>query len=45
MVVFENGSPKKSDYRRFKIKSINVQNDYQSMQEVISDGLNGPKKK
>ncbi|UWV47254.1 excinuclease ABC subunit UvrC [Acetivibrio thermocellus] len=35
MVVFENGSPKKSDYRRFKIKSINVQNDYQSMQEVI----------
>jgi len=35
MVVFENGRPKKSDYRRFKIKSTNIQNDYQSMQEVI----------
>nr|WP_276020148.1 excinuclease ABC subunit UvrC [Acetivibrio straminisolvens] len=35
MVVFENGAPKKSDYRRFKIKSTNIQNDYQSMQEVI----------
>lgn len=35
MVVFEKGSPKKSDYRRFKIKSTNIQNDYQSMQEVI----------
>ncbi|QEK11562.1 excinuclease ABC subunit UvrC [Crassaminicella thermophila] len=35
MVVFENGKPKYSDYRRFKIKTIEGQNDYGSMQEVI----------
>ncbi len=35
MVVFENGLPSKSEYRRFKIKSIESQNDYASMQEVI----------
>ena len=35
MVVFEKGLPKKNGYRRFKIKSTNIQNDYQSMQEVI----------
>lgn len=35
MVVFVKGSPEKSDYRRFKIKSTDMQNDYQSMQEVI----------
>lgn len=35
MVVFENGSPKKSDYRRFKIKTVEGPNDYASMQEVL----------
>jgi excinuclease ABC subunit C len=35
MVVFENGKPKYSDYRRFKIKTIEGPNDYGSMQEVI----------
>ncbi len=35
MVVFENGSPKKSDYRRFKIKTIEGANDFGSLQEVI----------
>ncbi|NMB33518.1 MAG: excinuclease ABC subunit UvrC [Clostridium sp.] len=35
MVVFEKGYPKKSDYRRFRIKSTDIQNDYQSMQEVV----------
>ncbi|TCO70743.1 excinuclease ABC subunit UvrC [Marinisporobacter balticus] len=35
MVVFENGKPKYSDYRRFKIKTIEGSNDYGSMQEVI----------
>ncbi|MCX8131340.1 MAG: excinuclease ABC subunit UvrC [Clostridia bacterium] len=35
MVVFENGMPSKKEYRRFKIKSIDKQNDYASMQEVI----------
>jgi excinuclease ABC subunit C len=35
MVVFENGSPKKSDYRRFKIKTVEGANDFASLQEVI----------
>lgn len=35
MVVFKNGKPAKSEYRRFKIKSIEGQNDYASMQEVV----------
>lgn len=35
MVVFEGGKPKYSDYRRFKIKTIDGPNDYGSMQEVI----------
>lgn len=35
MVVFEKGKPSNKDYRRFKIKTIDTQNDYASMQEVI----------
>lgn len=35
MVVFENGKPSNKDYRRFKIKTIDSQNDYASMQEAI----------
>jgi len=35
MVVFEKGTPAKREYRRFKIKSVEGQNDYASMQEVI----------
>lgn len=35
MVVFEGGSPKKSEYRRFKIKTVEGSNDYASMQEVL----------
>lgn len=35
MVVFEDGAPANSQYRRFKIKAVDTQNDYASMQEVI----------
>ena len=35
MVVFEEGKPKKSDYRKFKIKSVVGPNDYGSLEEVI----------
>ena len=35
MVVFENGRPLKSAYRKFKIRSVSGQDDYRSMQEVI----------
>lgn len=35
MVVFENGLPKKSDYRKFKIKYVVGANDYASMEEVL----------
>lgn len=36
MVVFENGKPKRSDYRKFKIKGVLGPNDYASMEEVLS---------
>lgn len=36
MVVFENGLPKRSDYRKFKIKTIIGPDDYSSMEEVIT---------
>lgn len=36
MVVYENGKPKKSDYRRFKIKTVEGPDDYASMREVLS---------
>lgn len=35
MVVFEGGHKKKSDYRKFNIKTIEGANDYGSMQEVL----------
>lgn len=40
MVVFENGRPVKSKYRKFKIKSFSGADDYRSMQEVIYRRLN-----
>lgn len=36
MVVFENGTPKNSDYRRFKINGVSGPNDYESMREVLT---------
>ena len=37
MVVFENGQPKKSAYRKFKIKSTEGKpDDFKSMKEVVS---------
>src|SRR4029078_2329755 len=36
MVVFEDGLPRKSEYRRFLIKSVDGQNDVASMHEVIT---------
>lgn len=44
MVVFENGHPDKKEYRRFKIKSLESQNDYASMQEVIFRRFNRARK-
>jgi excinuclease ABC subunit C len=35
MVVFVDGKPKKSEYRKFKIHSVEGQNDFASMQEVV----------
>ena len=35
MVFFENGRPKKSEYRRYKIKSVDRSDDYASMKEVV----------
>ena len=35
MVVFIDGKPRNSEYRRFKIKTVIGPNDYASMQEVV----------
>ncbi len=35
MVVFEKGNPKRTDYRKFKIKSVHGPDDYASMYEVL----------
>lgn len=35
MVVFENGAAKKSDYRKFKIKTVEGANDFASLQEML----------
>ncbi len=36
MVVYEKGKPKRSDYRKFKIKGVQGPNDYASMEEVLT---------
>ena len=36
MVVYEKGKPKRSDYRKFKIKWVHGPNDYASMEEVLT---------
>lgn len=35
MAVFENGRPLKSAYKRFSIKNVGIQNDYECMREVL----------
>ena len=36
MVVMEDGLPKRSDYRRFKVKTLDGQDDFASMEEVLT---------
>lgn len=36
MVVYEKGKPKRSDYRKFKLRTVAGANDYASMQEVLT---------
>jgi excinuclease ABC subunit C len=36
MVVMEDGLPKRSDYRRFKVKSLTNQDDFAAMEEVLT---------
>lgn len=36
MIVYEKGRPKRSDYRKFRIKSVQGPNDYASMEEVLT---------
>ena len=40
MIVFENGRPLKAAYRKFKIKTVEGQDDYGSMREVMERRLN-----
>jgi len=36
MVVMEDGLPKRADYRRFKVRSLDGQDDFASMEEVLT---------
>lgn len=36
MIVYENGKPKRNDYRKFKIQTVEGPNDYGSMYEVLT---------
>ncbi len=36
MVVFQDGKPKKSDYRKFRLKTVTGPDDYASMYEVLN---------
>ena len=36
MVVYEYGQPKRADYRKFRIKTVEGPNDYASMEEVLT---------
>lgn len=45
MVVFEDGEPKKAHYRKFKIKTVEGNNDFASMKETLTrriERLNSP---
>ena len=48
MIVYEGGKPKRSDYRKFKIKWVKGADDYSSMEEVLTrrftHGINERKK-
>ena len=35
MVVYEDGKPKRNDYRKFRIRTVTGPNDYASMREVL----------
>ena len=41
MVVFEDGLPRKSEYRRFAVRSVDGQDDVASMHEVITRRFRG----
>ena len=36
MVVYEDGKPKRSDYRKFRIRTVTGPDDYASMREVLT---------
>lgn len=36
MIVYENGKPKRNDYRKFKIKGVHKIDDYACMEEVLT---------
>ena len=38
-MVYEDGKPKRSDYRKFKIRTVQGPNDYASMEEVLHVGF------
>jgi excinuclease ABC subunit C len=41
MVVFEKGKPKKSAYRKYKLRTVSIPDDYASMAEVLTRRFGG----
>jgi len=41
-IRFKNGIPDKNNFRRFKIKSLDTQNDYAALQEIVSRRYKNP---
>lgn len=41
-VRFKNGIPEKNKFRRFKIKTLDTQNDYAALQEIVSRRYKDP---
>lgn len=41
IVVFENGEPKKSDYRKYRLRGLDLQDDYAAMAETLERRFTG----
>ena len=39
MIVYEKGKPKRSDYRKFKLRTVSGPDDYASMYEVLTEKI------
>ena len=45
MVVFIDGKPEKKEYRKYKIKTVEGPDDYESMREVVEEDIRAFKRR